>query len=540
MSEEQNKAAQDERDGNRRLLRSAGVMSIMTATSRIFGLVRDMSMAALMGTGMHMDAFRVGNVLPNMLRRLLGEGAMTAAFIPTFAQVEKSGDKEKLWRFVSTFFCTFALILLLVAAAGVAFSPLLVDLITQEGGFDQVPGKIELTVGLNRLMFPYISLIGLAAVLMAVLNSLGSFGPPAFTPVLFNISIIVCGWAFGSTFVSPAWGFAIGVLLGGLAQVLFQVPFLRRFGIRFRFRISFHDPMIRQVFKLMVPGLFAVGITQINIFIATRVLTGLEEGATSGIYYSDRLMELTLGIFAISVATVILPMLSRQAAAGDKPAMRDTLSFAIRMIAFITIPAAVGLIVLRRPIVSIVFQRGAFDQRSVEMTADPLVYFSLGLFLFALIKILAPAFYALKEMRIPVLISSVDMVVNITLCYVLSAFMGNSGVALALTTAAAVNVTLLLVVFVRRHGALRFGQVLLSLARIGLASLLMGLVCWGLMAWLGLETMHNGWTKIGLTLGSIASGAVVFGVAATALRSREVPELFSMLRRDRVKPEAGE
>ena len=540
MSEEQSRAVQDERDGNRSLLRSAGVMSVMTATSRIFGLIRDMSMAALMGTGMHMDAFRVGNVLPNMLRRLLGEGAMTAAFIPTFAQVEKSGDKEKLWRFVSTFFCTFALILLLVAAAGVAFSPMLVDLITQEGGFDQVAGKIELTIGLNQLMFPYISLIGLAAVLMAVLNSLGSFGPPAFTPVLFNISIIVCGWAFASTFVSPAWGFAIGVLLGGLAQVLFQLPYLRRFGVRFRFRISFHDPMIRQVFKLMVPGLFAVGITQINIFIATRVLTGLEEGATSGIYYSDRLMELTLGIFAISVATVILPMLSRQAAAGDKPAMRDTLSFAIRMVGLITIPAAVGLIVLRRPIVSIVFQRGAFDERSLAMTADPLIYFSLGLFLFALIKILAPAFYALKEMRIPVMVSSVDMVVNITLCYVLSAFMGNSGVALALTIAAAVNVTLLLVVFVSRHGELRFGQILLSLARIGLASLLMGLVCWGMMSWLGLESMANGWTKIGLTLGSIAAGVAVFAVAASMLRCKELSELLSMLRRDKTKPAAGE
>jgi len=518
-------------EGHRRLLRSAGVMSLMTATSRIFGLVRDMSMASLLGTGTGMDAFRVGNVIPNMLRRLLGEGAMTAAFVPTFAEQAKDGDKEKLWRFVSTFFCTFALVLLVVAALGVALSPLLVDLITQEGGFDAVPGKVELTISLNQLMFPYIFFIGLAAVAMAVLNSLGSFGPPAFTPVLLNLSIIVCGWAFASTFVSPAYGFAIGVLLGGLAQFLFQLPFMRRYGVRFRFRISFTDPAVRQVFRLMLPGLFAVGVTQINIFIATRVLTGLEEGATAGIYYSDRLMELTLGIFAISVATVILPLLSRQAAAGDKAAMRGTLSMAIRMVAYITLPASVGLIVLREPIVSIVFQRGAFDRRSLELTAEPLIYFSLGLLLFALIKVLAPAFYALKEMKIPVMISAGDMVLNVTLCYILSVFMGNSGIALALSCGAALNVTLLLIVFVRRHGRLRFGEIGASLTRIAAAALAMGLFCWGAAEWLGLAAMPSGWTKIGLTLGTIAAAVLVFAAIGRLLRVRESAELISMFRR---------
>ena len=505
----------------------------MTATSRIFGLIRDISMAALMGTGTHMDAFRVGNVIPNMLRRLLGEGAMTAAFVPTFAEQARDGDKEKLWRFVSTFFCTFALILLLISALGILLSPLLVDLITQEGGFDQVPGKIDLTIVLNQMMFPYIALISLAAVAMAVLNSLGSFGPPAFTPVLLNISIIVCGWAFASTFTSPAFGFAIGVLLGGLAQFLFQLPFLKKFGVRFRFGISFTDPAVLQVFRLMIPGLFAVGITQINIFIATRVLTGLQEGATAGIYYSDRLMELTLGIFAISVATVILPALSRQAADGDKSAMRDTLSFAIRVVAYITIPAAVGLIVLRKPIVSAVFQRGAFDSQSITLTADPLIYFSLGLFLFALIKVLVPAFYALKEMRIPVMISTADMALNVTLCYVLSAFMGNSGVALALSCGAALNVTLLMIVFTRRHGKLQLGKILNSIFRITIAAAVMGISCWALASWLGLEAMPNGWIKIGLTVTTIVCGIVVYCSVSSLLRIKEQPELISMFRRDK-------
>jgi putative peptidoglycan lipid II flippase len=530
-------AQAEERESRRRLLRSAGVMSIMTATSRIFGLLRDMTMAALMGTGMHMDAFRVGNLIPNMLRRLLGEGAMTAAFIPTFAVEERKGDRERLWRFVSTFFCTFALILLAIAALGVAFSPMLVDLITQEGGFDQVPGKMELTIRLNQLMFPYIAFIGLAAIVMAVLNSLGSFGPPAFTPVLLNISIIVCGWAFVSTFTSPAFGFAIGVLLGGLAQLLFQLPYLRRYGVRFSFHISFTDPAIRQVFRLMVPGLFAVGITQINIFISTRVLTGLQEGATAGIYFSDRLMELTLGIFAISISTVILPLLSRQAAASRVDKMRETLSFAIRVVGFITIPAAVGLIVMKDSIVSIIFQRGAFDERSLALTADPLVYFSLGLFMFALIKVLAPAFYALKEMRIPVMVSSCDMVVNVTLCFILSAYMGNSGVALALTCGATVNVSLQIIIFSIRHGSFRFREILISLFKIGIAAAALGLFCWAADGWLGLTAMPNGWGKVGLTLGTIIAGSIVFLFVSAILRSRELPELVSMFRKGRT--EAG-
>jgi len=288
----------------------------------------------------------------------------------------------------------------------------------------------------------------------------------------------------------------------------------------------------------MVPGIFAVGITQINIFIATRVLTGLEEGATSGIYFANRLTELTLGIFAISVATVILPTLSRQAVVGEKPAMRATISFAIRVIGFITIPAAVGLIVLRNPIVSAIFQRGAFDSRSLALTADPLIYFSVGLFLFALIKVMVPAFYALKEMRIPVMISACDMVVNVTLCYVLSVYMGNSGVALALTSGAAVNVTLLMLVFVRRHGALRFAEILVSLFRIGVAAVIMGLFSWWAAGALGLDSMSSGWLKIALTLGTIAAAIGVYALSCKMLRCRELPELISMFRRDRRIPGA--
>jgi putative peptidoglycan lipid II flippase len=364
-----------------------------------------------------------------------------------------------------------------------------------------------------------------------VLNSLGSFGVPAFTPVLLNISIIVCGWAFASTFTSPAFGFAIGVLLGGVAQFLFQLPALRRFGIHFRFRVSFTDPAIRQVFRLMVPGLFAVGITQVNIFIATRVLTGLEQGATSGIYYSDRLMELTLGIFAISISTVILPLLSRQAAAARVDKMIETLSFAIRVVGFVTIPAAVGLIILRDPIVSVVFERGAFNARSLVLTADPLIYFSLGLIMFALIKVLAPAFYALKEMRIPVLVSACDMAVNTTLCFVLSTYMGNSGVALALTCGATLNVTLLITIFAARHGAFKFREISISLAKIAIAAAAMGVFCWGADAWLGLATVRGGWIRLGLTLGTIGGGMLVFAAVSAALRSRELPELISMFRR---------
>lgn len=530
--QKQESLERQEKEKHGSVIRKAGLMSLMTMTSRIFGLVRDVLMASLMGTGMMADAFRVASLIPNTMRRLLGEGAMTAAFIPTFAEVEKDGDKKKLWLFVSTFFCTFTTILLVVSALGVAFSPFIVDLFTSgKEGFASVPGKIELTIELNRIIFPYIGLISMAAIIMAVLNSLESFAPSAFTPVLFNIALIVCGWSFASTFMGPAYGFAVGFLVGGLAQVFFQIPFLKKYGVKFSFKISFTDPYVRKVFRLMVPGLFAVGITQINILIATRILTGLQQGATSGVYFANRLTELTQGIFAISIATVILPMMSRQAKANDIAGMRSTLSFATRIISFIIIPATVGLVVLRNPIVSILFERGKFDATSIELTAGPLMYFSIGLLFFSMIKIMVPAFYALEKMKLPVLVSMADMAVNITLAFILSPVMGNSGVALAVTCGAAVNLAILLIIFSRKYGGLQVGSIFSSLSKIIIAAAVMGAGCYFLSALLGLDMMPNGILKIAETLGVVLAGMILFAGSCFILKVKEVGELLEMFGR---------
>ena len=530
LKQESVKKAEHEKHG--KVIRKAGLMSLMTMTSRVFGLVRDMLMASLLGTGIYADAFRVASLIPNTMRRLLGEGAMTAAFIPTFAEVEKGGDKKKLWRFISTFFCTFTLILLIVSALGVAFSPFIVDLFTSgQEGFAAVEGKMELTIELNRIIFPYIGLISMAAIIMAVLNSLESFAPSAFTPVLFNIALIVCGWSLASTFMSPAHGFAIGFLVGGLAQVLFQIPFLKKYGVKFSFRVSFTDPFVKKVFRLMVPGLFAVGITQINILIATRILTGLQEGSTAGVYFANRLTELTQGIFAISIATVILPMMSRQAKANDIDGMRNTLSFATRIISFIILPATVGLVVLRKPIVSILFERGRFDAASIELTAGPLMFFSIGLIFFSMIKIMVPAFYALEKMKLPVLVSLADMTVNITLAFILSQYMGNAGVALAVSCGAAVNFSILLFIFTRRYGGLNVTSILSSLSRIAVAALVMGAGCYYLNSFVGLDMMGNGMMKIALTLAVILAGVVLFLGSCVVLRVKEIKELLDMFRR---------
>lgn len=515
-----------------RLLRSALVMTLMTALSRVLGLTRDILMAGLLGTSMAMDAYRVASIIPNTLRRLLGEGAMTAAFVPTFAEVENraAGDRAKVWRFASTFFCTFTLVLLIVAGLGIIFSPQIVDIFAEKE-FAEVAGKIALTVELNRIVFPYIALVSMAAMLTAVLNSLGSFAPSAFTPVLLNIAIIVCGWSFAYAFISPAHGFVIGFVVGGLAQVLFQIPFLRPFGFHFSFRISFTDPMVRQVFRLMIPGIFAVGITQINVMITTRILTGLQEGSAAGMYYANRLNELTLGLFAISIATVILPTLSRQAEARDFSALKSTLTFAVRMISFITIPATVGLLVLNRPIVSILFERGEFDATSLDLTAGPLLYYSIGLIFFALIRTIVPAFYALKLMKIPVMIGVADMATNVTAAYLLAPWLGNAGVALALTCGAIVNVCLLLTVFTVKFGTIDFAGLTRSLVRIGLAALIMGGVCWGISAAVGLETMVNGLAKILWTFAAIGAGILVYIGAGYALHSEEMRELAGLVQR---------
>jgi len=457
---------------NQRLLKSAVAVSLPTFLSRILGLIRDMLQAKFMGTGRSQDAFTIAYTIPNLLRRLTGEGAMTAAFVPVFTQLKKEKTKKELWKFANAFFFDLTVIMASVTVAGVLFAPVIVKVIAY--GFKEIEGKIELTVILTRIMFPYIFLISLAALAMAILNSFHKFFVPALTPVLFNLSIITLVVVFAQDAKNPAFVFAAGVVLGGFFQLAFQIPFLWRKGMKFKVGLSFKHPAVRKVGKLMVPGIFGVGVYQINFALSRMLASTLEEGSASSLYFSSRVQELTLGLFSIALSIALLPALSDLAAKQDIPGMKKTLVFSLRSIAFVTLPASVGLLVLNYPIIEILFQRGQFGIEATSMTSGCLFYFALGIPFISGVKILAPAFYALKDTKTPVIVASTVMVGYILMSILLMGPMRVAGLALALSVASGTNFFVLFSLLERKIGRVEKKEIWTSFWRSVLSAILMG------------------------------------------------------------------
>src|SRR5207245_1214762 len=315
------------------------------------------------------------------------EGALTSAFVPTFARYMRKEDRQAMWRFAGSVPDALPLLLSSIVVLGIAFSPLLVRILAW--GFSVSPQKLDLTIVLNRLMFPYIFFISLAALASGILNAFDVFALPAFTPVLLNLAIIACAVLLRRTFPDPSYGFAIGVLLGGILQVAVQVPALLRRGLDLRPPRPLDREGLREVGRLILPRLFGVGITQINLVVDSNFATSLRSGSVSFLYYATRVTELTLGVFAISLSTVILPALSRAAAERDRARVVETLSTAMRLLIFITVPATVGLVILRVPIVHVLFERGHFGPADTVFTASALAYYAIGLLPYAAVNVQA-------------------------------------------------------------------------------------------------------------------------------------------------------
>ena len=508
-------------------MRSAGAMSVTTMLSRILGYFRDNLQATILGAANLSDAFIIAYRIPNLLRRLVGEGALTSAFVPTFSRYLKDRDPEKLWRFANRMFYTLLLILTVITLLGIVFSPQLVKVLAY--GFRVSPDKWELTVSLNRLMFPYIFCISLAALASGVLNSFGSFALPAFTPVLLNLSIIFSALLFSRRFPNPAYAFAWGVLIGGLLQFLVQVPSLVRRGMTFRPEVSLSDPGVRQVGRLMLPRIFGAGITQINLIVDSQFASLLAAGSVSHLYYAGRVTELTLGIFAISLSTVILPTLSRLAAEGKGEEVRQTLRTALQLIFFICVPAAVGLIALRVPITSILFERGRFDAAATHFTATALAYYAVGLLPFAAVNVLAAAFYAHQDTGTPVKVAFVTFFVHLGLAFWLRGPLQSGGIALSTSISAVLDMVLLFHLFSRRWGPL-WGRALgRSLLTTCVASTVLGLSAYafGRLPWL--DPGHTLLVRVSALTLSIGVSGSAFLLAARAIGSREVTEVLSLV-----------
>jgi putative peptidoglycan lipid II flippase len=437
-------------DRKHRLIRSTAAVAGPTLASRFLGYVRDLLQAYYLGTGHAADAFTIAYTIPNLFRRLTGEGAMTPAFVPTFTELKHDRPRRGLWAFGNVFFWDLALVMAVTTALGIAFAPGLVKVIAY--GFGDVAGKWGLTIFMTRVMFPYLFFITLAALATGILNSFGRFFVPASTPILFNLAIIiaVAGWAGGSR--EPALVFAVGVVVGGVLQLALQVPFLWKEGMRFTFGLSFKDPAVRRVGRLMVPGIFGASVYQVNFALSRMIASGLERGSTSALYYASRIEELSLGLFSIALAAALLPAFSEQAAVRALDEMKRTVSFSLKLTAIVSFPAAAGLMALNAPIMRTLFERGAFDRGSTALSATCLVFFAVGLPFVSGVKVVAPAFFSLKDTRTPVAIGVVVVAANIGLSLLLMGPLGVGGLALALSVSQVLNFVLLVVWLERKVG----------------------------------------------------------------------------------------
>ena len=514
---------------NSRVARAAGVVGLATMASRIFGFIRDMVVAAFFGAGLATDAFFVAFRIPNLLRRLLGEGSLTVSFVPVFTEYLKKRSTEEALELADVAFTILSVILVVVSIAGILLSPLVVAIMAP--GFVKTPLQFDLAVFLTRLMFPYIFFISLVALCMGILNSLRHFAAPALSPVLLNISMILAALLLRGFFQEPIVALALGVMIGGVLQLAMQWPFLIKMGVRLRLNFNFRHPGIRQMAILLIPTLIGSAVYQLNIFIGTILASLLPRGSVSYLYYADRVVELPLGVFAIAIGTATLPSFSAQVARGELEELKRTISFSLRLILFVTIPATVALITLRVPILSVLFQRGAFSIQSTLLTAQALFYYTVGLWAFSAIRVIDAAFFSLQDRRSPLKAAVVALIANILFSIALMQPLKHGGLALATSIASAINVVMLWIILKRKIGPILQRDFYRSLGKIAVASLVM---------WLAIRSVDLmfPWRIDGLfeerllyLSVCIALGMAAFFLCAYLIRSPEVVNFIGAFKR---------
>lgn len=512
---------------NRKITRSALSMSIVTFISRIFGLIREWLKGFLLGTSTGSDAFTLAFMFPNLLRRLVGEGAMIAAFVPVFSGFLKERNEKEVHEFVNSFFTMLFLVLAAAVALIVALAPLLRYLLPE---FSKVEGKIELTVFLTRLMFPYILFISLAALNQGILNSYQQFIPSAATPILLNISIIATGLLLGLRMENPSKALGIGVLIGGALQFFFQLPFLKSRGIRYRFCFQFKNQGVRSVFLLMIPASIGAGVYQINALISQIIAASLPEGSVAALRFSNVLVELVLGVFIISISTVILPTLSQRSLHADLEGMKQSLAFALRLVFFITFPATFGLMLLRYPIVRMLFEYRRFTEESTSLVAYALLFHSIGLPGIGGTRVAVQMFYSMKDTKTPVYVATLSMGMNIFLCFLLKQRLLHGGIALAGSLASFFHFFLLLSLLRRRIGRIIDREVILSLMKTFIASVCMSFGLWFLLnifsSMMNLKTANALFTLLLLLVGT-----ALFLFINMFLKNRVLRELLMAMRK---------
>ena len=530
-----------------RVTRSAGIVSIAVMASRLLGLVREKVIAYYFAAGVGGDAFYAAFRIPNLMRDLFGEGALSKAFVTTFTATELEDGEEAAWRLASRIFNATFLLLTLLTVIGIFAAPAIVDLIFTGKGFQEVPldpsehfgfdSKRDLTVYLTQIMFPYLILVSLAAVTMGLLNSKGKFGLPASASSFFNVGSLivgVCGYYFAPSFdLHRTTGMAVGVLVGGALQFLIQVPAMRRVGFRYQPLFSLCDERVRQVMRLIGPAILGVAALQINVLV-NSIFASEGQGWLTWINRAFRLMHLPIGVFGVAISTVALPNLAKLVAEGDMEAYRRAFSYALRLTFLLTVPASVGLMVLAEPICRLIFEGGQANPLDTQQTAIALFYYGFGLCGFSAVKIATDGFYTFNDTRTPAVVSLCTVGLNITLNYLFIYRLGFDHRSLALSTSCTITLNFLVLLFLLRGkaGELGLRHIWLLLIKLALASAVMGSVCWWsytqIEGWFGVESIIA--RLIGVFI-PIGLGVAVLVVGAKLMRIRELDQLLGAIAR---------
>ena len=519
---------QDSQGETHQIGRAAGLIGAATFCSRILGFLRDIILANLFGANAAADAFYIAYRIPNLLRELFAEGSMSSAFIPVFTEYHSTRSKQETWELASAAFTTLLTLVTLATLLGILAAPSLVWMLAP--GLHGDTAQLATTTLLTQIMFPYLLFVSLAALAMGILNSLRSFAIPALAPVFFNVCVIVFALAISPWFDQPIVAVAIGIVVGGLAQFLMQLPGLHKKGFLPSWNFHPSHPGVKRMGVLLIPTLLGLAVTQINLTIST-ILASYFEGGPTYLFYAMRLVQFPLGIFGVAMATAILPSLSSHAAKGAHEELRATVNFGLRMVFFIILPSMVGLMLLRTPIIHLFFEHGAFSALDTIGTASALLGFSVGLWAFASYRILAMAFYSLQDTRTPAAVAVVSVILNIGLSLWLMTPLAHTGLALAAALAAIGNTLILATILGRRLQGLLWTTLGSSLARTGIALLpVIGLCTWMATFPIWQET-GQGPQKMAWLMITIGGSAIGYFGIHQLLHSDELMHLKLMLKR---------
>lgn len=545
----------------RSVARSAGIVSIAVMGSRILGLVREQVFSSFFGASFANVAFQIAFRVPNLLRDLFAEGALSAAFVATFSQtLAKQGEREA-WRLANLVNNGLIIVLSVIALLGIIFSPQIVALMIRDVPMAAAKAQLmtDLAVKMTRILFPFLLMVSLAAVAMGVLNTKGRFGVPASASTMFNVGSIIgglaCAYLMAPEYITNTAvslfnhqrptrddmgaataiiGMAAGTLIGGMLQWLIQVPSLRAVGYRWSPIVSFRDEGVRQVMRMMAPAIIGSAALQVNFMVSVAFATSVAEGAVVWLNNAQRLLYLPIGIFGVAISTATLPVTSRAAAMENLDEFRRTLASSLRLTLVLTIPSAVGLIILSRPIIALIYQYGRFTASDTDQTAIALAYYAIGLAALSIVRVLAPSFFALRDTRIPMMASLLSIVINYAVSKLTVDYLqlGHIGLALSISAVSIVNFGILFFFMRRKLDGIEGPRLLSTFAKVTLAAAAMGAVCWFVSHQiennLGLGKLFARLINVSA---SIAVGLVVFFVAARLLKVDELTQLTGAIKR---------